>query len=187
MKWWKLGGGFGQRNLVTGICVRGVPYPGPFLSLPASSLLWAELLCSPMGSWPWWIQRQQSKRSWIKTGETKHQNNLSLLKLFSWIFYQSDEKYDTPGMLSGAITKSLRLSTLNRNEIHLAHHSEVSEWQHLVGYGEAIADGFVTDGSHDCGNAFGREIQGRCQTWLDQPIFSRTNPIQQADLIHSQS
>lgn len=72
--------------------------------------------------------------------------NLSLLKLFSRIFYQSDEKYDIPGMFSVAITKSLRLSTLSRKEIYLARRSEVSEWQQLVGYGQAIADGLVTDG-----------------------------------------
>lgn len=41
--------------------------------------------------------------------------------------------------------------------------------------------------SHGCGNAFGKGIQGRCQTWLYQPIFSRTNPVQQTDLIHSRS
>lgn len=72
--------------------------------------------------------------------------NLSLLKFFSPIFYHSDEKYDTPGMFSVAITKSLRLSTLNRKEIYLARCSEVSECQHLVDYGEAIADGLMTDG-----------------------------------------
>jgi hypothetical protein len=49
-------------------------------------------------------------------------------------------------MLSVAITKSLRLSTLNGKEIYLAHHSEISEWQHLVGYAKALADGLMTDG-----------------------------------------
>lgn len=49
-------------------------------------------------------------------------------------------------MISVAITKSPRLSTLNRKEIYLARRSEVSEWQHLLGYGEAMADGLMADG-----------------------------------------
>lgn len=49
-------------------------------------------------------------------------------------------------VFSVAITKSPRLHTLNRKGIYLAHCSEVSEWKHLVGYGEAVADGLMTDG-----------------------------------------